>query len=115
MKNTTGRYGEEKAALFLEELGYTIISRNYSSRYGEIDVIASNDKYIIFVEVKTRVLSPLVTGAQSVTSSKQDRISATASIYLQKNKIELQPRFDVIEVEYSKDSFKVSNHIENAF
>ena len=115
MKKVTGRHGEKISADYLEKKGYRILERNYLSRYGEIDIIAADDNNIIFVEVKTRVCSPMVTGAESVTSSKQQRVSATASIYLQQNPTELQPRFDVIAVEYSKDTFEVTDHIENAF
>lgn len=115
MKLTTGKYGEEKAAVYLKDLGYQILERNYSCRYGEVDIIASNDTYILFVEVKTRVANPLVSGVHSVTKNKQARLASTASIYLQLTETNLQPRFDVIEVEFSKDSFKVTNHIENAF
>ena len=115
MKNVTGRHGERLTAEYLSNKGYDILERNYMSRYGEIDIIARDEKYIVFVEVKTRVRAPLVTGAESVTTSKQQRISATASLYLQQNKTDLQPRFDVVEVEFTKSTFEVINHIENAF
>ncbi len=49
--NALGAWGEEKAARFLMDQGYHIIQRNYHSRYGEIDLIAEDEEYLIFVEV----------------------------------------------------------------
>ena len=55
--NTLGAWGEEKAARFLTERGYTVLERNFHSRYGEIDLIAENGEFLVFVEVKLRALS----------------------------------------------------------
>lgn len=114
-KDLTGRQGERTAVVFLEKRGYTVVARNFSSRYGEIDIIATDAQYIVFIEVKTRAVTPMVTGAESVTEGKRSRLSATASIYLQRNPTELQPRFDVIEVERRRERYTVLNHIQNAF
>ena len=51
---TKGLAGEVLAARFLREKGYTILSSNYHSRFGEIDIIANDGPYIVFVEVKAR-------------------------------------------------------------
>lgn len=115
MKDFTGQIGEQAAAAYLEARGYTVLARNFSSRYGEIDIIASDAQYIVFVEVKTRAATPMVTGAESVTEGKRSRLSATASIYLQRNETALQPRFDVIEVEKRRERYSVINHLKNAF
>lgn len=115
MKDLTGRLGEQAAVAYLEAHGYIVITRNFSSRYGEVDIIAADTQYIVFVEVKTRAVTPLVTGAESVTEGKRSRLSATASIFLQRNETALQPRFDVIEVERRRERYRVINHIQNAF
>ena len=57
----TGRNGEMAAALFLKKKGYAIECMNYHSRFGEIDIIATDGSYTVFVEVKTRTQ-----GAKSV-------------------------------------------------
>jgi putative endonuclease len=53
-RQTLGRTGEQLAAEHLERLGYTIVARNHRTRFGEIDVIATDGAVLVFVEVKTR-------------------------------------------------------------
>ena len=113
-----GAVGEVVAARFLREKGYTIISSNYRCRQGEIDIIATNKDYIVFVEVKTRRSNSMYSPREAVTEQKQRRLIQTASIFLSKHTIELQPRFDVIEVVTALDSeYKVMeiNHIMGAY
>lgn len=113
----TGAKGEAIAAKFLKKHGYKIIEQNFRIRGGEIDIIASDKKYIVFAEVKTRKNANFAEAREFVTISKQRKIISTASIWLMKNQTELQPRFDVIEVYSPQGIFnKVKiNHIENAF
>ena len=117
MDNSSGRIGEDRAALFLEQKGFRILTRNYHSRFGEIDIIAENGKYIIFVEVKTREVHSLVRPLEAVTPAKRKRIAETALLYLQSHPTGLQPRFDVIAVETSRKDHKIRSmrHLENAF
>ena len=115
----TGKSGEDRVAAFLRSKGYKVIKRNYTSRYGEIDIIAEINEYIVFVEVKTRKANSLVSGAAAVDYHKQRRIMSTANDFLTKTECELQPRFDVAEVTVSKrldgsDSYSL-NYIKNAF
>lgn len=111
-----GRFGEQTAANYLKKKNYKIVGLNYSCRFGEIDIIASNKKYIVFVEVKMRKSSDFAEAKEFVTISKQEKIIKTASIWLSKNETNLQPRFDVIEV-YAPDGISTIkiNHIKNAF
>lgn len=115
----TGKSGEDRVAAFLRKRGWSVIKRNYQCRYGEIDIIAENAEYIIFVEVKTRKKNSLTSPAQSVTRAKQQRIMLTAQDYLSKTLCDKQPRFDVAEVTVADtpDSGKKYhlNYIENAF
>lgn len=93
-----GAAGEVLAARFLRDKGYTITAANVRSRFGEIDIIACNDEYIAFVEVKTRSEDALYAPREAVTEAKQRRILRTAALYLQSHPTPLQPRFDVVEV-----------------
>ncbi len=114
----TGREGEKLAAEYLRKKGFIITERNYHSRYGEIDIIAENEEYILFVEVKTRSEGALVAPADAVDRNKQRKIAMTAAFYLMKSFCELQPRFDVAEITVSdqsgREEYKI-NYIENAF
>ena len=66
--NEKGKKGEFLAARYLEEKGYTVIARNYHSRYGEIDLICRKDSYLVFIEVKARKVSSLVNPLEAVTA-----------------------------------------------
>lgn len=124
-KTETGYRGEQSAASFLAGKGYTVIDRNYRCGHLELDIIAKNDKYIIFVEVKTRraypgTNSPYGRPAAAVTRYKGARICCAAAEYLQKNSDSLQgliPRYDIIEVYLSPKTtdYKVLKiiHMEN--
>ena len=114
----TGSNGESRVASFLRKSGYTIIKRNYQCRFGEIDIIAEKDEFIVFVEVKTRKKDSMVSALESVDSYKQQRIIKTAQDFIVKTSCELQPRFDVAEVYVTDDGEKLKyslNYIKNAF
>ena len=114
-----GKSGEDMVAAFLRKNGYKIAKRNYSCRFGEIDIIAERKEYIVFVEVKTRKSGSLVSGEEAVNLKKQERIILTAEDYISKTLCELQPRFDVAVVTVTKttdqnESYSL-NYIKNAF
>lgn len=113
-----GAWGEAAAAQYLREHRYRILGMRYSCRFGEIDIIAQNRKYIAFVEVKLRKSDRYGQPREYVDWRKQDRIRMTASIYLEQNPTRLQPRFDVIEIyapEGVRTEHPVINHLEDAF
>mgnify|MGYP003313449339 CR=1 FL=1 len=113
-----GAAGEIAAARFLRERGYTVISSNYRCRQGEIDIIVSDERHIVFVEVKTRRAGSLYTPREAVTAAKQRRLVATAGVFLSHHPLALQPRFDVIEVVTGdRDPFSIVeiNHIQSAY
>ena len=117
-KKLVGRFGEQTAAEFLKKKHYKIIGLNYSCRFGEIDVIAENKNYVVFVEVKLRKSSEFAEAREFVTLGKQEKIIKTASLWLSQNETELQPRFDVIEIYASEGAASKNieiNHFENAF
>ena len=112
-----GATGEKIAKEYLISKGYIIEAMNFHSKYGEIDIIAKNDKYIVFVEVKTRKQFSIVSPAEAVTKNKRNKIIKTAFVYMESNIINMQPRFDVIEIITKDNGAKIKNinHIENAF
>lgn len=116
--NLAGAWGEAQAAEYLRKKHYEIAAANYRCRFGEIDLIAKNRKYLVFVEVKLRKSASFAAAREFVNRQKQDRIRMTASIYLSQNETDLQPRFDVIEV-YAPEGTATAHpdivHLEDAF
>ena len=94
----TGRWGERKAADYLERRGYKIVAMGYACRYGEIDLIAEDRRYVVFAEVKLRRSGRFARPMEYVTAAKQQKLIRTASVWLAENETDRQPRFDVIEV-----------------
>ncbi|HIY07917.1 MAG TPA: YraN family protein [Firmicutes bacterium] len=113
-RGETGAAGEEFAARYLEKQGYSLLARNYRSPYGEVDIIARQGEYLVFVEVRTRGKRSLLTPAETVDPSKQKRIIATAYHYLESHPLSLQPRFDLVAVDSSRLPWRIS-HLEGAF
>lgn len=115
MKNVTGKIGEDFAAKLIESNGYEIIARNFRTRLGEIDIIAQNKEFIVFVEVKTRKENSFSTPLEAVDVRKQKKIIFAAEEYLQNISVNLQPRFDVIAITTKNNEVIISKIIENAF
>lgn len=99
-KRQTGTQYEQLAVLFLEEKGYRILERNFRYRQGEIDIIALDGEYLVFLEVKYRKDDRMGTGAEAVGPGKQQRIVRCARYYLMRHpEYGLAPcRFDVVSV-----------------
>ncbi|WP_278489803.1 YraN family protein [Megamonas funiformis] len=115
MKNM-GLWGEDKAVEFLKVKNYTILVRNYHSRFGEIDIIARKQNTIIFVEVKTRKNTAFGFPAEFVDYQKQQKIMKTAQLYINDNfNAEFDYRFDIIEVFHYDDNKVKFNHLKGAF
>ena len=113
-----GAMGEILAARFLRDKGYGILSSNFRCRFGEIDIIASYKRYLVFVEVKTRREDSRYLPREAVTITKQRKLLQTAAMYMSRFPMNLQPRFDVIEVvTASDDTMRVVeiNHIIGAY
>ena len=81
-KRTTGSYYEKRACDYLRAQGYRILEKNYRCRAGEIDLIAREDGYLVFVEVKYRSSGRAGDPAEAVDRRKQKRICRAASFYL---------------------------------
>lgn len=79
----TGRLGEQMAERLLVEKGYTVVKRNFSTRFGEIDLICLDGDTLVFVEVKTKRGLEFGTPEEMFTKGKADRVKRMASVYLQ--------------------------------
>ncbi len=111
----TGKLGEQLTAEYLTEKGYRILEMNFRCRFGEIDVIAENDRYLAFVEVKTRSFGGLMHPFEAITPSKRAKVIRTAQYYLTKHPTALQPRFDAAAVFTVDGELEKLDYIENAF
>ncbi len=118
-----GRCGENSAVLYLESHGYHIIERNLHIGRAEIDIIAENDDFVVFAEVKTRRQVPGFSGrygspAEAVDAKKRALLIGAADAYLAGCGHDKAPRIDVIEVyvDPKADEYRVVDirHIENA-
>ena len=110
---TTGSGYEARAAEYLRDKGYIILHKNYRTRYSEIDLIAEDGGYLVFIEVKYRKSGNAGAPYEAVDWKKQERIRNAALFYLQENGYVVDNtniRFDVISI--CNDSVM---HIENAF
>ena len=116
--NIAGAWGESLAADYLRKKRYQLVATNYRCRFGEIDLIVCDKKYLVFVEVKLRKSDRFARAAEFVDYRKQNRLRATAELFLAEHPTALQPRFDVIEV-YAPNGVATPNptinHLEDAF
>lgn len=114
-RKSLGRQGEDLAASFLRQRGYTIVCRNYRCRSGEIDIIARKKNLLCFIEVKTRRTRRFGLPQEAVTAAKQHKIGRAAQDFLLRHGLENRPaRFDVIAVDFSTGN-GIIKLIENAF
>ena len=116
--NLVGAWGESVAADYLRKKKYKIIASGYRSRFGEIDLIVQNKKYLAFVEVKLRKTDRFAMAREYVDIRKQEKLRTTALLYLAEHPTALQPRFDVVEI-YAPDGMMTETpdiyHMEDAF
>ena len=116
--NLTGAWGESLAAAYLKRKRYKLIAAGYRCRFGEIDLIVSNRKYLVFVEVKLRKSDNFASPREFVDAYKQERLRKTAAMYLAEHETNLLCRFDVIEIYAPQGSGTVDPeivHLEDAF
>ena len=119
-RRKTGNIGERAAASYLKKKGYKILKKNYAPLDSEIDIIAENREFTIFVEVKTRTegseSSVEPRPASAVTPKKQRGIISAAKYFLGTHRSGLKVRLDIIEVYLDKRK-KVQKilHLEGAF
>lgn len=111
-----GKIGEEKAVSFLESRNYVVLDRNYRFLRAEVDIVASTDREIIFVEVKTRRTKTYGEPEESVNDKKKRQLLKVADAWLHERRMEGAPvRFDVITVMHPDEVKEHIHHIEGAF
>ncbi len=99
-KRAIGSDWEKRACLYLKEQRYTILEQNYYTRHGEIDIIARDEYYLVFIEVKYRTSTKKGLPEEAVTQRKQHSIINAARYYLFRHGISFDTpcRFDVIVI-----------------
>lgn len=97
----------------LKSEGYTIIEKNFSSRGGEVDIVAEQGGYVCFIEVKSRSSRSFGSPEDSVTKTKQRRLLHAAETFIERRGIESEDlRFDVVSVDLKDGGVSI---IQNAF
>lgn len=109
-----GQTGEDLAAAYLKKSGYRILARNWKSGRLEVDLIAENNNYLVFIEVKTRSADFKVHPADSISREKQRSLILAADNYIKWNNSEKECRFDIVTVIRDRNNYEI-DHIENAF
>ncbi len=92
MSRELGDFAEERAINYLQDFGFLVIDRNYYSRFGEIDIIATKNKVLHFVEVKSGNYNPIY----QITPKKLLKIQKTAQIYMSKKRIDMDFCIDAL-------------------
>lgn len=123
-RRTSGQLGERIAEEHLSQRGYSILARNFRTRYGELDLIAADDRALVFCEVKTRVAGtrlgpdgPL----DAIGRRKRERVRRMAAQWLTESAAQERPhppdlRFDAIGVMLAPNGRLLAlEHLENAF
>lgn len=99
-----GDAGEDLAAAALKKQGYKILERNFTTPLGEIDLVARQGKFLVFVEVKTRKSARFGAPQEAVSPAKQARLKKLADYYLKQKRLESTPvRFDVVAITMASD------------
>ncbi|HEX5242698.1 MAG TPA: YraN family protein [Tepidisphaeraceae bacterium] len=114
-RDALGDRGENLAARYLRNLGYTIITRNFRCPVGEIDIVARDGKTLVFVEVKTRA-SDEPTPEDQVGDVKQHQVTKAGKFYLSRYGIPQPPaRFDVVAIVWPEGREPQIRHTQSAF
>lgn len=111
-----GARGEALAWNFLRKRGYSILEKNYRTRFGEVDIIAEKEGVVVFLEVKTRRDHQFGFPEESVDWRKREKLTRVAEAYLQTSRLEHRPaRFDILSITWDGRSEPCFSLIEDAF
>jgi putative endonuclease len=111
-----GKLGEDAAERYLLQSGYEILERNFRSQQGEVDIIARDGEFLVFVEVKSYSFRSYGSPAGAVRKSKKQSIIHAAQTYLYKNRIDnIYCRFDVVTIYRRTDGSRIIDLYKNAF
>jgi putative endonuclease len=115
LRQDLGRYGEDRAAVYLSDRGYQIIERNWRTQAGEIDLVAQYKEWLVFVEVKTRNGAGFGHPFEAITPSKVARMRRLAADWcLAKQVSGLRVRLDAIAVLISGGQVHIE-HLKEVF
>jgi putative endonuclease len=116
-KKSLGQRGEDAAARYLRRHGYRILAQGHDSRLGELDIIAVEDRTVVFIEVKTRSSDEAGQPAEAIDARKERRMTQAALAYLKSQRLlNCAARFDVIAITWPGDARRPSiEHYKNAF
>jgi len=119
LRHHLGRVGERLAREHLERLGFRVVASNYRTRFGELDLIVTDDTWLVFVEVKTRRAGALESSMQAVSPQKCRRVRRMAAAWLVEaieRPRSRELRFDAIGVTVDRDGHLIRlEHLEAAF
>jgi putative endonuclease len=111
-----GIKGENRACLYLQQQNFKILERNFHSQQGEIDIVARDGEFLVFIEVKNYSFRSLGSPLGAIRKSKKESIIHAAQTYLYKNGIkDTNCRFDVISIYRKFNGQTVIDHIKDAF
>jgi putative endonuclease len=116
-RKSLGQRGEEAAARYLQRKGFHILARHFESPLGELDIIAVDNRTVVFVEVKTRRTTDRGHPAEAIDHQKQHRMTRAALAYLKaQGLLQSAARFDVVAITWPEDSARPTiEHFLNAF
>lgn len=112
--HSLGKQGEKLAAKHLIKSGYTIRDMNWVRGHKEIDIIAEDDDFVIFIEVKTRMSDFQVHPRDAVSVPKQRNLIFAAQAYIENNETDKETRFDIISIIVNGQQYELE-HITDAF
>ena len=115
--NEVGKWGEEIAVKYLHKRGYTIRECDWRSGHRDIDIIAisPDQRFVVFIEVKTRTTDDVTAPEDAIDSRKIKNLGYAANAYVKLNQIVLDLRFDIITIVGNNQSEPLIDHIEDAF
>ena len=114
-KNETGKTGEAVACSYLEVCGFSILHTNWRYRRYELDIVATNGRELVVVEVKTRSKDCLLDPEESINYQKIRRIATATDAYIRKYSVTIPVRFDLLCLIKDHHSYTVEKHYEDAF
>jgi len=115
-RHELGNFGEDIAESYLARQGLVIVTQNFRTDFGEIDLIARDHEAWVFIEVKTRTNDQQTSAAEAITLAKQHKIIRSALVYLKLQKLhDVAVRFDVVlieenSIEWIADAFQTSGY-----
>jgi len=113
-KQAFGKWGEQKAAAFLESRGLEVVAYNWRCLYGEIDLVARNENQLIFVEVKTRKNDQYGLPENAITPKKKGHLVRSAMEYINRYAVTCEWRIDIVSIQRLADSNYEIEWFENA-